>query len=91
MPCPEIVDISQSITVIPGKAANFFCLAYSHGTLKYDWKKKNSKNLLSSSKTTECTQDNTGLILLATHSLQLKDGTVVSQLMSVEVWRNVPG
>ena len=59
MPSPEIVDRSQSITVIPGEAANFFCLGYSHGTLKYDWKKKNSKNLLSSSKTTECTQDNT--------------------------------
>ena len=43
---------------MPGEVAKFDCLAYSHSSLQYNWKKKNSTRLLSSSKALECTQDN---------------------------------
>ena len=58
VPCPEIIQAPLSITTLPRKIAKFECLAYSHTSLQYGWKKKNSTSLLSSSKTTECTQDN---------------------------------
>jgi len=56
VPCPEIITAPLNITLIPGEIAKFDCLAYSHGSLKYSWKKKNSTSLLPSSKATECTE-----------------------------------
>ena len=58
VPCPEIIAAPLNITLIPGETAKFDCLAYSLGSLKYNWKKK-STSILPSSKATECTQDYT--------------------------------
>ena len=58
VPCAEIIVAPLNITLIPGEIAKFDCLAYSLGSLKYNWKKKTSTGLLFSSKATECTQDN---------------------------------
>jgi len=59
VPCPEIIEAPLNITILPGEIAKFDCLAYSHSSLQYNWKKKNYRGSLSSSKTTKCTQDNT--------------------------------
>jgi len=54
VPCPEILQVPHNITTLPGQMVNFTCLAYSHTTLQYKWKR--TKELLSSSKTT-CAQN----------------------------------
>ena len=50
VPCPEIVNVPINTTVTPGDVANFRCLAYSHGSLNYKWRKHQSKELPSSVK-----------------------------------------
>ena len=45
VPCPEIIDAPLNSTVLPGEMANFDCLAYSHGSLKYKWTEKTSNKM----------------------------------------------
>ena len=40
VPCPEIARLPVNITVLPGEASNFSCIAFSFGHLKYEWKRK---------------------------------------------------
>ena len=49
VPCPEIVQAPLNVTVKPGDMANFSCLAFSHSTLKYEWKDNGHKKLASHS------------------------------------------
>ena len=56
VPCPEILKAPVGTTIVPGEVAKFDCLAYSHSTLQYTWKKKNSTSVLYTSK---AIQDNT--------------------------------
>ena len=36
--CPELIATPQNVTVPPDKTVSFYCLAFSHGGLLYDWK-----------------------------------------------------
>jgi len=41
VPCPEIIRPPENISIIPGKTADFYCLALSHSGLQYKWSKIN--------------------------------------------------
>jgi len=56
VPCPEILKGPQNITKVPGKVVGFDCLAYSHTTLQYKWKKAEKVTWLSASEIT-CAQN----------------------------------
>jgi len=45
VPCPEFIRPPQTITVQKGKDVIFYCLALSHGGLKYDWRTQDGSNL----------------------------------------------
>ena len=45
VPCPEMIRAPRNITVLPGKTANFYCLALSFGGLLYRWKKMDNTSL----------------------------------------------
>ena len=40
MQCPEFIEAPENVTVLPDETVNFYCLAFSHGGLLYDWKVK---------------------------------------------------
>jgi len=45
VPCPEIILPPQNITVLPGRTANFTCLALSHSGIVYKWTRSDSQQL----------------------------------------------
>ena len=48
VPCPEIIRAPKDVTVLPGRVANFYCLALSFSGLLYDWKRINNATMPSS-------------------------------------------
>ena len=46
VPCPEITKLPVNITVLPGEASQFSCMAFSFADLKYEWKRSGFANLL---------------------------------------------
>jgi len=45
VPCPEIIEPPKNNSVLLEQTAKFYCLAFSFGSLTYDWRKLNGNSV----------------------------------------------